>query len=61
MLAGVVSMPSNIFATTGTNISILFIDGVNKSDVVLVDASNLGNKIKEDKNQKMALKLTEEQ
>ena len=26
MLAGVVSMPSNIFATTGTNVSILFID-----------------------------------
>ncbi len=25
-LAGVVSMPSNIFATTGTNVSILFID-----------------------------------
>src|SRR4029077_11174311 len=26
MIAGVVSMPSNIFATTGTNVSILFID-----------------------------------
>jgi len=29
MLAGVVSMPSNIFATTGTNVSILFIDTLN--------------------------------
>ncbi|NTW20080.1 MAG: N-6 DNA methylase, partial [Nostocales cyanobacterium W4_Combined_metabat2_030] len=29
MLAGVVSMPSNIFATTGTNVSILFIDKAN--------------------------------
>lgn len=61
MLAGVVSMPSNIFATTGTNVSILFIDGANKSDVVLVDASNLGEKIKEGKNQKTVLKPTEEQ
>ena len=39
MLAGVVSMPSNIFATTGTNVSILFIDKKNKGDVVLIDAS----------------------
>ncbi|WP_371264876.1 N-6 DNA methylase [Nitrosomonas communis] len=31
MLAGVVSMPSNIFATTGTNMSILFIDASNKA------------------------------
>jgi type I restriction enzyme M protein len=44
MLAGVVSMPSNIFATTGTNVSILFIDSSNKEDVVLIDASNLGIK-----------------
>ena len=43
MLAGVVSMPSNIFATTGTKVSILFIDKKNKGDVVLIDASNLGN------------------
>ena len=43
MLAGVVSMPSNIFATTGTNVSILFIDAGNKDDVVLIDASNLGH------------------
>lgn len=54
MLAGVVSMPSNIFATTGTNVSILFIDK-NKGDVVLIDASNLGTKVKEGKNQKTVL------
>lgn len=52
MLAGVVSMPSNIFATTGTNVSILFIDASNDGDVVLVDASNLGEKVKDGKNQK---------
>lgn len=61
MLAGVVSMPSNIFATTGTNVSILFIDTGNKDKVVLIDASNLGQKVKEGKNQKTVLKLEEEQ
>ena len=60
MLAGVVSMPSNIFATTGTNVSILFIDGTNKSDVVLLDASSLGTKVKDGKNQKTLLAIEEE-
>ena len=61
MLAGVVSMPSNIFATTGTNVSILFMDKNNKEDVVLIDASGLGEKIKEGKNQKTVLRPEEEQ
>ncbi|NYS33785.1 SAM-dependent DNA methyltransferase [Streptococcus danieliae] len=61
MLAGVVSMPSNIFATTGTNVSILFIDKANKGEVVLIDASNLGTKVKEGKNQKTVLSSDEEQ
>ncbi|MEQ5777108.1 SAM-dependent DNA methyltransferase [Thalassospira sp. NFXS8] len=61
MLAGVVSMPSNIFATTGTNVSILFIDASNDGDVVLVDASNLGEKVKNGKNQKTVLTSEEEQ
>lgn len=60
MLAGVVSMPSNIFATTGTNVSILFIDDANKEGVVLVDASNLGTKVKDGKNQKTLLSDAEE-
>ena len=61
MLAGVVSMPSNIFATTGTNVSILFIDASNDGDVVLIDASNLGEKVKDGKNQKTVLSPAEEQ
>jgi type I restriction enzyme M protein len=61
MLAGVVSMPSNIFAATGTNVSIVFIDKNNKGDVVLIDASNLGETIKEGKNQKTVLTNDEEQ
>jgi len=60
MLAGVVSMPSNIFATTGTNVSILFIDASNKGKVALVDASNLGTKVKDGKNQKTLLSKEEE-
>lgn len=61
MLAGVVSMPSNIFANTGTNVSILFIDKENNEDVVLIDASNLGEKVKEGKNQKTLLNHAEEE
>lgn len=60
MLAGVVSMPSNIFATTGTNVSILFIDATNQDDVVLLDASSLGTKVKDGKNQKTLLSEAEE-
>lgn len=60
MLAGVVSMPSNIFATTGTNVSIVFLDAANKGNVVLIDASNLGTTVKEGKNQKTLLSAAEE-
>ena len=57
MLHGVVSMPSNIFATTGTNVSILFLDRENTdSNVILMDASKLGTKEKLDgKNQRTVL------
>ncbi|MBK8809680.1 MAG: SAM-dependent DNA methyltransferase [Acidobacteria bacterium] len=62
MLRGVVSMPSNIFATTGTNVSVLFIDKANKKgDIVLMDASKLGTTVKEGKNQKTLLSHDEEQ
>ncbi|MBL1232563.1 MAG: SAM-dependent DNA methyltransferase [Flavobacteriales bacterium] len=60
MLAGVVSMPSNIFANTGTNVSIVFLDKQNKGDVVLIDASNLGETVKDGKNQRTVLTHTEE-
>jgi len=61
MLAGVVSMPSNIFATTGTNVSIVFFDKANDGKVVLIDASNLGTTVKEGKAQKTVLSTAEEQ
>ena len=60
MLAGVVSMPSNIFATTGTNVSILFMDNSNQGEVVLIDASGLGETVKDGKNQKTVLTAAEE-
>lgn len=64
-LSGVVSMPSNIFATTGTNVSVIFIDkGRTKEqdDVFLVDASKLGSKVKENNGtQKTVLSNDEEQ
>lgn len=56
MLKGVISMPSNIFATTGTNVSIIILDkSIQNEKVLLIDASNLGDKIKEGKNQKTVL------
>lgn len=56
MLKGVISMPSNIFANTGTNVSVLFFDKTNTSDeVILIDASKLGTKVKEGKNQRTVL------
>ena len=55
-LKGVISMPGNIFANTGTNISIIFIDKTNQNgEVLLMDASNMGEKVKEGKNQRVIL------
>ncbi|MCI8773265.1 MAG: SAM-dependent DNA methyltransferase [Lachnospiraceae bacterium] len=55
-LKGVISMPSNIFANTGTNVSVLFIDKSNAAgDIMLIDASKLGRKVKDGKNQKTVL------
>lgn len=61
MLRCVVGMPSNIFATTGTNVSVLFLDKTNsKGDIVLMDASGLGEEKKEGKNKKTYLSAEEE-
>ena len=60
-LRGVVSMPSNIFASTGTNVSVLFIDKKADSEhIVLMDASKLGETVKEGKNQRTVLTREEE-
>ncbi len=45
---GCVSMPSNVFANTGTNVSVLFFDKSATTDkVILVDASKLGEEYKD--------------
>lgn len=57
ILKGVISMPSNIFATTGTNVSVIFLDRTyNEGKVLLVDATKLGKKIKDEGNQKTILR-----
>lgn len=53
---GAISMPSNVFANTGTNVSVLFFDNSRKADkVVLIDASKLGEEYKDGNNQKRRL------
>lgn len=60
-LRGIVSMPSNIFASTGTNVSVLFIDKKADDDnIVLMDAGKLGQTVKEGKNQRTVLTRDEE-
>lgn len=54
---GVVSMPSNVFATTSTNVSVIFFDKSATADkVILIDASKLGEEYKEGSNQKRRLR-----
>lgn len=54
---GCVSMPSNVFANTGTNVSVLFFDNSRTTDkVVLIDASKLGEEYKDGNNQKRRLR-----
>lgn len=55
-LTGTIAMPSNIFATTGTNVSLIFIDKDKKNDYIFfMDASGLGHKEKIDENQRTIL------
>ena len=55
-LKGVVSMPSNIFANTGTNVSVVFMDKAGVDKPVFIDASKLGEENKDGKNKKTVLK-----
>lgn len=57
IISGAVSMPSNVFANTGTNVSVLFFDKSTTSEnVVLIDASRLGEEYKEGTIQKRRLR-----
>lgn len=62
-LRGVVSMPSNIFAATGTSVSVIFIDkegADTREGAILIDASQLGTKEK-DNNNKQYTRLSREE
>ena len=60
MLTGVINMPSNIFANTGTNVSIMFLDKNKTSDVIFIDGSNLGDKLDYDGIQRTVLSEKDE-
>ena len=54
---GCISMPSNVFATTTTNVSVLFFDKSTSAEkVILIDASKLGEEYKDGNNQKKRLR-----
>lgn len=56
ILRGIIHMPSNIFANTGTSVSILFIDKTLVEDkIMMMDASEMGTKIKLDEGQRTIL------
>lgn len=56
IIYGCISMPSNVFANTGTNVSVLFLDNSRKNEkVVLIDASKMGEEYKDGNNQKRRL------
>ena len=59
-IKGVISMPKNLFATTGTNVSLLIIDKSSEvKDVMMIDASEIGEKVKDGKNQRTLLSNTD--
>jgi type I restriction enzyme M protein len=61
-LRGVVSMPSNIFASTTTNVSVLFIDRqADNGHIVFVDASKLGTTVRDENRERTVLTSNEEQ
>lgn len=57
---GCISMPSNVFASTNTNVSVLFLDKSKKHEkVILIDASQLGEEYKDGNNQRTRLRQDE--
>ena len=53
---GVISMPSNVFANTGTNVSVVFLDKSKTNDkVILIDATKMGEEYQEGNNKKVRL------
>ena len=56
IIYGAISMPQNVFANTGTNVSVVFFDKTKRySDVILIKADDLGEEYKEGNNTKRRL------
>ena len=56
IIYGAISMPQNVFANTGTNVSVLFFDKAGEAEkVILIKADDLGEEYKEGKNKKRRL------
>ncbi|MFP6230981.1 N-6 DNA methylase [Helicobacter pylori] len=57
LVYGVVCMPSQVFANTGTNVSVIFFKKTpSAKEVILIDASKLGEEYTENKNKKTRLR-----
>ncbi|WQV88149.1 type I restriction-modification system subunit M [Helicobacter pylori] len=60
LVYGVICMPSQVFANTGTNVSIIFFQKTpSAKEVVLIDASKLGEEYTENKNKKTRLRTSD--
>ncbi len=60
LVYGVVCMPSQVFANTSTNVSIIFFQKTpSAKEVVLIDASKLGEEYTENKNKKTRLRTSD--
>lgn len=62
LLSGTILMPSYLFSNTGINVAVIFIDKSQESeDVVLIDASGMGEMIKESGHKRRILSNQEEE
>ena len=56
IVSGAIKMPANVFANTGTNVSVVFFDMAKSNDnVILIDAEKLGEEYQDGKNKKRRL------
>lgn len=62
MLKGVISMPLNVFATTGTNVSVLLLEkGNTDNNVFFIDATQLGTKSSTDSGTQKTILMSKDQ
>lgn len=60
IVSGAIKMPANVFANTGTNVSVVFFDMSKSNDnAILIDAEKLGEEYQDGKNKKRRLNTQE--